>query len=162
MRKKTLLIGAAIIIQIILPGILSAQDGWEMNIKAKYLNAENKLVIGQRTDASDVIDGRYDVPALLSDGVIKAYMELEGDQYWKDIKKTCPTPCLKAWHILVESEDMGGIIELSWDPVNIPNNTSIVLIDQGTGKRMDMNLEQYRYTYENSGRREFMVEVQTW
>jgi hypothetical protein len=162
MRKEAVIIGAAIIIQIILAGVLIAQDEWEMNIKAKCLNAENRLVIGQRPDASDVIDGRYDVPALLSDGLIKAYMELEGGQYWKDIKKTCSPPCSKTWNIHVESEDLGEIIELSWDPVNIPGDTRMILIDQGTGRAMAMNLEPYVYTYENPGRREFVVEVQKW
>jgi hypothetical protein len=162
MRKKASIIGAAIIIQIILAGVLIAQDGWEMNIKAKCLNAENRLVIGQRADASDVIDGRYDVPALLSNGLIKAYIDLEGKQYWKDIKKTCNGPCSKTWNIDVECEDLGEIIELSWGPVNIPGNTRLILIDQGTGKAIDMNLEPYAYTYKNPGRRELIVEVQKW
>jgi hypothetical protein len=162
MRKKSVIIGATIIIQIILAGVLNAQDEWEMNIKGKCLNAENRLVIGQRTDASDVIDGRYDVPALLSEGLIKAYMDLEGGQYWKDIKKTCNAPCSKTWNIHVESEDLGEIIELSWDPVHIPANIGIILIDQGTGKTVAMNLEPYVYTYKNPGRREFKVEVQKW
>lgn len=163
MGKKTIIIVALVtIIQIILlTGILNAQDSWEMNITARVLNAENRLTIGQRPDASDSIDGRYDVPALLA-GDIEAYIELEGDKYWRDIRQTCNITCKKTWNIIVESEIQEQLIELSWNSSDIPNDASIILIDTETGEVTEMNSEQYEYIYENKGRREFIVEVQTW
>ncbi len=164
MSKKNLIIIVSIVTIILimqLTGFLYAQNGWEMNITMKLLNAKNRLTIGQRPDASDAVDGKYDVPALLS-GDIKAYMELESNKYWKNIKESCNPPCKKAWNIFVDSEAWGQIIEVSWNSLNIPYDVSIILIDTATGEVIDMKTEQHEYAYENTGRREFIVEVQTW
>jgi len=162
MGKKMAIITVATILQLILlTSISNAQAEWEMNIIARVLNAENKLTIGQRADATDGMDGRYDVPALLA-GDIKAYIELEGQKYWKDIRQTCNTACKKAWNMLIESEIKGQIIELSWDLSDIPDNANLILIDTETGKVIDMNLVPHKYTYKNLGRREFIVEVERW
>ena len=131
-----------------------------MNITAKVQNAENRLTIGQKSDASDLIDGRYDVPALLA-GDIEAYIELEGDKYWKDIRQACNAACKKTWNIVVESEVQGQSIELIWKSSDIPDNAEMVLMDRKTSKKTDMTLS-HEYIYENTGKREFIVEVQTW
>jgi len=158
MWKKIGIVVIALIIQITLLDRLNAQDGWEINIKAKILNAENKLTIGQRPDATDGIDGKYDIPGLLA-GDIKAYIELEGDKYWRDIRQSCNTPCKKTWNIIVESGIQGQLIELSWNSSDIPRDASMVLIDTETGKVIDMKSADYKYIYKNKGRREFIVEV---
>jgi hypothetical protein len=161
MKKKTIMIALVMtILQIILLDRLNAQDSWEINIKARLLNAENKLTIGQRPDATDSIDGRYDIPALLA-GDIKAYIELEGDKYWKDIRQSCKIPCKKTWNIIVESEIQGELIELSWDLESIPHDTRVILIDTETGEVIDMDSE-HKYTYKNTGPRGFILEAQRW
>ena len=161
MTKKTIIILTIIIIQIlIISNVLFAGDKWQMNIIAKVQNAENRLTIGQSLDASDLIDGRYDVPALLA-GDIEAYIELENDKYWKDIRKTCNASCNKTWNIIVESSVQEHLIELIWNSSDIPDNAGMVLIDKKTGKKIDM-ISSHEYIYKNTGKREFTVEERTW
>ena len=161
MTIKSIIITTIIIIQVlIISNLLFAGDKWQMNITAKVQNAENRLTIGQRPDASDLIDGRYDVPALLA-GDIEAYIELEDDKYWKDIRKACVTKCKKKWNIIVESALQGYIIKLSWNSLDIPDNTGMVLVDMNNGVATDMKLSN-EYIYKTTGKREFTVEVQTW
>ena len=57
MTIKSIIITTIIIIQVlIISNLLFAGDKWQMNITAKVQNAENRLTIGQRPDASDLID----------------------------------------------------------------------------------------------------------
>lgn len=140
---------------------VSAGDGWETTIKVSVLTAENKLVIGQKADASDAIDGRYDVPALLA-GDIQAYTGLEGDKYWKDIRQTCNAACKKIWDIVIESDLEGEVVKLSWNSPAIPNGTGVVMKDTETGEIIDMCSGQQEYGYENKGSRKFTLEVSTW
>lgn len=136
-----------------------ADDGWQIDIRVSVLNAENRLSIGQRPDAQDGIDGRYDVPALLS-GDIMAYIELNGREYWRDIKSDCEiSPCNKQWDIFVESELEGKTINLKWNPSDLPHGINITLTDTVTGTIIDMK-KQSSYAYENTGKRQFRVEVQ--
>ena len=161
MTIKSIIIATIIIIQLfIITTVIFAGNKWQMNITAKVQNAENRLTIGQRPDASDLIDGRYDVPALLA-GDIKAYIELEGDKYWKDIRQACSTACKKKWNIIVDSALQGYIIKLNWNSSNIPDNASMVLVDKKNGEMSDMKSSN-EYVYENTGKRELIVEVQTW
>ncbi len=159
MRKRAIITVVVIFIMFVNENLSLADNGWELSIKANVLNAENRLIIGQRADASDGIDGRYDVPALLA-GDIKAYMEIDGNKYWKSIKESCNTPCRKTWNIFIDSEPLGQTIEFSWNSLDIPDNElSIILTDTATGKVVDMKTE-YQYSCENTGKKEFVVEVQ--
>ncbi|GBD95758.1 MAG TPA: hypothetical protein ENG83_04550 [Nitrospirae bacterium] len=159
MIKKAIIAAAVITVMSISANVSACEDGWNLSIKAHVLNAENRLVVGQAPDAADDIDGRYDVPALLA-GDIKAYMELEGKKYWKNIKESCNTPCKKAWNIYVESDALGRTIELLWNPSDIPDDISVILIDTATGEVTDMKTE-HRKAYKNTGKREFTLEAQT-
>lgn len=158
---KTIMTIIAVTIMFINVNMSTAGNSWEMSVKVKSGNAANRLIIGQRPDATDGIDGRYDVPALLA-GDIKAYMSIESDEYWKNIKASCITQCKKAWNIFVESDSMGQI-DLSWDLSAIPDDISIILIDAETGDVMDMKTKQNEYIYNYmGGKKEFIVEAQTW
>lgn len=158
MKNKMVTI-AAIAVTIMLMNIRlsTAENDWQVNIKAKILDVENRLVIGQGHEAGDGIDGRYDVPALLG-GDIEAYIELEDNRFWKDIKKSCENTCQKMWNIFVESNAMGNM-ELTWDLLNIPNDISINLLDTKTGEIINMKTNN-KYPFENTGKRRLIVEVQ--
>lgn len=160
MTNKTVMAIAIMAITFISAGVSYAGSGWQFEITAKVLNAENRLVVGQEPDASDGLDGMYDVPALLS-GDIQAYIDLEGDTYWKDIKEACAAPCKKTWTLVVESWAEGQTVELGWKPSGMPAGVRMVLTDMATGEEIDMKKEQ-GYAYVNRGRREFTVGVQTW
>ena len=155
--KKIILTVASIII-LMNTSISIAENGWELSIKAKVLNAENILIIGQNPDASDGIDGRYDVPALLA-GDIETYIELGNDTYWKDIKESCTTSCQKSWNFFADSKVVGQTIELRWNPLTIPENMSINLTDKATNNVIDMK-KANNYYYENTNKREFIVNAQ--
>ncbi len=161
MIKKIIITISVVTVMFINANISTAGSDWEMNLKVKSGNAANRLIIGQRPDATDGIDGRYDVPALLA-GDIKAYMSIESDEYWKNIKESCMIPCKKTWNIFVESDSMGQI-DLSWDLIAIPDDVSINLINVETGDVMDMKTKQNEYKYNYVGsKKEFIVEAQTW
>lgn len=137
-------------------GIAYSSDDWMMQLHVKAGDARNKLMIGQRTDAVDGIDGRYDVPAMLG-GNIEAYLYVEGGKYWKDIKQTCSADCRKIWIISIESPMPWEVIKLSWDPQNIPSDKTLILIDNETGAVTDMLSGHREYAYENSGIKEFIL-----
>jgi len=156
MREKIAIITASLL--LLLCSIVFASDGWQTDIKVSVLNAENRLTIGQKPDATDGIDGRYDIPAFLA-GDIQAYIELNGEQYWKDIKGICTQACTKQWDIFIESELEGKTINLKWNPLELPLDMNITLTDTVTGTVIDMK-KQSSYTYENTGERQFVIEVQ--
>ncbi len=139
----------------VMTGSASAADDWSLEINASVLNAQNKLVIGQNTIASDSIDGLYDIPALLS-GDIKAYMPLDGQFLWTDLRASCDTSCEKQWNIVIESPLTGELIRLSWDPDQIPDGMSLVLVDTDTGVEVDMSRES-AFSFENTYRKELLI-----
>ncbi len=139
--------------------LASAGDGWQANIKVSLMEAENRLSIGQRPDATDGWDSRYDVPALLSGDIMAYFEESEGGKYWQKFKSSCGAPlCAKYWDLLVESDLEGQVIKLNWNPSSFPPGMAIFLIDEATGNVVDM-LAQAKYTYKNTGKRKFQVEV---
>lgn len=152
------------IITAVIMAVLSAanagalENTWEMSIKASILNAENRLVIGQRPDADDGINSAHDVPAFLA-GDIRAYINLEDIKYWQDIKAPCNSQCTKAWNILVESPVSGETVELVWNKSNVPDDIDLILLDTATGEITDMKTQD-RKAYTNTGEREFIIEVQ--
>lgn len=132
-----------------------AVDGWEANLTVTISTADNKLSFGQRADATDGIDGKYDVPAMLS-GDIRAYFLAEKGGYWRDIKSLTPAE-IKRWDIRVESPLKGKVI-IRWNPGNMTVVSVINLIDGSTGVVIDMKTVN-SYSYLNEGMREFSIEV---
>lgn len=147
----------AIIMMLVCASMGIANDAWEMTITAYINDAENRVIIGQRPDAREGIDGVYDVPALLS-GDIMAFTELEGQEYWKDIRETCISQCVRTWNIYVDSVLTGETVGLEWDASAVPDDISITLTDTLSGHVFDMNKEE-AIAYENSGERAFVLEV---
>jgi len=137
----------------------SAQaTNWEMIIKATTAsNAVNKLSLGQKDNATDGFDGRYEVPAYV-EGNISAYFphddwSEEASKYWRDIKGTGEE---KSWDIRVESPQTDDVITLSWKSATIVDGINITLTDNATGESVDMTAAQ-SYSYTNSGPRGFTV-----
>lgn len=137
------------------PSWSNAADNWQLKITARAGNAENKLYIGQGGGATDGLDSRYDIPAFLS-GDIEAYITLGPEMLWADIKGACDGGCAKNWGLSIESTLIGQMIELRWDPKEIPSEISLVLIDKATGFRVDMNNEP-GVLFENTGKQDFHI-----
>jgi hypothetical protein len=152
MRERIAIITASLL--LLLCSIVFASDEWQTDIKVSVLNAENRLTIGQRPNATDGIDGRYDIPAFLA-GDIQAYIELEGQKYWKDIRSETGN---KTWNFFVESELTGEYIQLRWNPAQIPSDVHIMLTDTATGTAIDMK-SRSSYSYANAGERQFVIEA---
>ena len=143
---------------LVIPKPLSKADHeWQIHILAQVLNAENSIIIGQMPDASDEIDPGHDVPAFLT-GDIKTYVAYDGQSYWKDMKKSCEISCSKTWNIVVESGVLGENTEISWNSLEVPDDINLNLRDMATGNIINMAAEEH-IVYENTGRREFIVEV---
>jgi hypothetical protein len=136
-----------------------AQEGWQTDIKASVLDAQNRLSIGQKPDAADGPDAKYDVPAFLSGDIMAYIEEPEGKKYWRKFRSYCEgNPCSKKWDISIESGLRGEIIKLNWNSSRFPSGLKISLVDTATGGVIDMQV-QNEYSYKNIGKRKFQVEV---
>ena len=139
--------------------LTSAGESWQADIKVNLKDAENRLSIGQRSDATDGRNARYDVPAILSGDIMAYIEEPEGGKYWRKIKGSCGGhPCTKKWDVLVESKSAGQIIKLSWNPSSFPPGMTILLTDGATGDVVNMQA-QAEYSCKNAGKRKFQVEA---
>lgn len=154
---KKLIIPAVIMAVLSAANIGAFENIWEMSIKASILNAENRLVIGQRPEADDGINGTHDIPAFLA-GDIRAYINLEDIKYWQDIKEPCNSQCTKTWNLFVESPVSGETVEVVWNTSYVPDNIDLILIDTATGEITDMKTRD-RTAYTNTGKREFIIEA---
>jgi hypothetical protein len=134
-------------------------EAWQMEVTAGAGNATNRLVVGQAVDATEGIDGRYDIPALLS-GDIQAYLDLEGEAYWKDIRDVCSGPCERTWTVMVLSSLADETVTLRWNSSSMPGVTALALTDETTAETVDMTATR-EYSYQNTGARNFTLKV-TW
>lgn len=125
-------------------------SGWETNLIVTINDAENKIGIGQNSNATDLMDGAFDVPALLS-GTMRAYSVTDATSLWRDIKSFGKN----SWTIIVESSDK-GIITIKWDTNLLPQDTSFTLVDTVINNTVDMKAKS-NYSYKNLGKRTLRV-----
>ena len=154
--KMIRLIFLILFIQFIAIPIVQAVDGWEANIIVGVSTAENKLSFGQMADATDDIDGRYDVPAMLG-GNVKAYFSEVGGSYWRSIK-TLNDGQSKKWNVRVESPLKGETVIIKWNSKKLPSSGAISITDTASGKVTDMRATN-SYSYKNERVRELLIEV---
>lgn len=157
-KRKPLPLIIVIAFMLIVIGVSPslATDGWEINIVVSVGVAENRLSFGQRPDATDGVDGQYDVPAMLS-GDVRAYFPNPDGKYWRDIKAMTPG-AVKIWEINIESPLTGQMVEVKWKRELLPENARVNLIDNSAGAVIDMKA-QGSYKYQNNGQRQLKVEV---
>lgn len=132
---------------------LASEGGWEARLVVAVGEAENKLSLGQRPDATDGLDDFYEVPAMLG-GDIRAWFEGPEGPLWRDIK----APGETAWSMKVKSGKSGETIKLSWDSARLAGDMAVSLVDLRSGASVDMKAIG-SYTYKNAGPRRFKVEV---
>lgn len=133
----------------------TAVSVWETRLVVRAGSGENRLSFGQRPDATLGVDGQYEVPALLG-GNVKAWFDLEGGAYWRDIKGF-QADQETTWTLQVESNQAAGLVQLSWPNATLPGG-SLVLMDLTSGAQIDMK-QQSSYTYNNAGPRQFQLVV---
>ncbi len=136
----------------------ASAEEWEAQIVASTPDgAENRLYFGQKLDATDGYDSRYEVRAMLS-GDIKAYFphtewDVLAEQFWRDIK--APDQ-VKSWTFEVDTA-LGGVeIALKWIPSKLPEGYVVELTDMATFDVIDMT-SQSNYYYTNTGPRQFAI-----
>ncbi len=130
-------------------------DGWEAALKVKAEGAESKLSFGQRVDAGSGIDGRYDVPAMLS-GPLSVYFLIGQQQFWRDIRSMA-FGRTQIWTLRVENESPGQTVALAWAQEDLPRWARVKLFDLVGQVQLDMR-RQGRYVF-TSGEspREFQI-----
>jgi len=156
-RKLSILLAS---FPLLLYTLIFAEEGWQTDIRVSLLDAENRLFIGQRPDATDEWNARYDIPAILA-GDIMAYIEEPGGgKFWRKFRRYRQGyPDIKTWDVVVESHLEGQVIKLTWNSTKFPEQMVALLIDTDAGNEINMKA-QSEYSYENSGKRKFQVEVQ--
>jgi hypothetical protein len=157
--KRKIVYSILVVALLLVTAVCYGGEAWQMEITASVQNAANRLVIGQAVDATGGIDGRYDVPALLS-GDIQAYLDLEGEAYWRDTRDVCSGPCEKTWTVTVASSLAGETVTLRWNPSSVPGEAGLALTDETTAETVDMT-KAGAYSYQNTGTRVFTLKV-TW
>jgi hypothetical protein len=131
----------------------SAAAGWETHITVISDNAESRLSFGQKVDATDLSDGLYDVPALLS-GVIQVSFQTPDGSFWRDIRAV---GAAKEWRLIIVSQT-GRPVAISWNPADLPDDAEIRLTDTADGSRIDMKSAS-SYTPANPGNALLLIEV---
>lgn len=131
-----------------------AEDGWEANLSIAIANAESRLSFGQRPDATDGFDGKYDVPPMLG-GAMSAYFS-GGGNLWRDIRALDSGG--KSWNVKISSTLGGSDVILKWNPKALPSDATIMLSDAVSGQNVDMKAAS-KYSYKNEGPREIKIEA---
>jgi len=159
--KANSFIGNAIVVSALSlsPFVANAGSvpGWEIKLNAAQGSAGINMYLGQRVDATDGIDGYYDVPAFTSDG-FDAHLSLEGGRYWRDIRQY-RQGSTKTWRIEIQP-DGSGPVSLRWKPADIPPNVTVLLVDTVSGTIIDMKQDS-EYEVQPDTTRELRIEAVT-
>ena len=134
--------------------LVSAFVGWQASITVTSGNAESRLSFGQKADATDLIDGLYDVPAMLS-GSIQVYFQTEVDTFWRDMWALGPG---KKWWQFIITSHTGEPIDITWNPDNLLTDANVKLIDTANGKEIDMKNSNF-YPLESTNKALLLLEV---
>ena len=137
------------------PCLASAADGWEANITVLSGKAKSRLSFGQRLDATNRKDGRYDVPSLLS-GRLQVYFTGGGGNFWRDIRAQ-DQEAIKEWRLIIKSQT-GKPVTVRWNQDDLPPDSSVKLIEIVSGHAVDMKSSTV-YTPGNNPDCELLIKV---
>lgn len=131
-----------------------AADGWEANVMITSGSAASRLSFGQRSDATDLVDGVYDLPAMLT-GDLQVYFHNVAESLWRDIRGMEPQ---SEWQLVIFNRRLDEAVKVSWDPAALPEKSEIKLIDDAKGIETDMKLTN-EYILENVSESLLLIEV---
>lgn len=151
--KKTIITFFVILLIGIISHQASAIDGWETTIVVTSGNAESHISFGQKPDATDLNDGLYDVPAMLS-GEIQVYSETKEGSLWRDIRAIGTGT---EWRLIITSQT-GKPLTISWNPTKLPDDLDIKLFDTASEKETDMK-KSAKYILQNTSSTLLLIEV---
>jgi len=128
----------AISLSALVTGVFAASalaaEGWKATIKVTAGNASSRLVFGQHPDATVLLDGPYDVPAMLSGTLQARFVNDNADDLWRDIR-TAGEP--SEWLLLITNRT-GSPVSLSWASADLPAGFSVELADTVETVTVDM------------------------
>lgn len=133
-----------------------AAAGWEIPLTVSAGRAVQHLSLGERADATDGIDGLYEVPALPG-GNLRAAFALAGGHYWRDIRPL--SKGRQRWTLVVTSP-AGADVTVTWG--RFPRRTGLRsrLEDPSAGRVIDATRHR-RYRFRNGGTRTLILDI-TW
>ena len=134
MNKGIFMITVAVASLFFCNSLTWAAEGWETNLIVASGTAESRLSFGQQADATDLDDGRYDVPAMLT-GTLQAAFVGGGGSFWRDIRSTGADQ--QEWRLLVGSSS-GQPVKISWDSKSLPAGYLFELIDGTNSQTINM------------------------
>jgi len=152
-KKITILLFLTSFLTVATLPTASAMEGWEASIKVTSGQAASTLAFGQRPDATDLADGLYDLPAMLS-GDIQVYFSNEEGSFWRDIRGPGSH---QEWRLVMVSQT-GEPVTVSWNPSDLPGNKNLTLRDVTEGIEIDMKAAEY-YIHENIFESSLLIEV---
>lgn len=141
--------------------IPASAEEWEVQIVASTpAGAENSLYFGQKPDATDGYDSRYEVRAMLG-GDIEAYFphaewDVLAEHFWRDIK--APDQ-MKSWVFEVKTALGGTETILKWNPSKLPEGYAVELTDMAQHTVIDMTSQSEHYYYTYSEPRQFTINI---
>lgn len=140
MRKKRSTLLLAVALLILSATACFAGEGWQANIMVRSGSAASRVTFGQDSGATDLKDGFYDVPALLAGSLRVAFTD-GGAVLWQNIK-ALDDGREKEWLLAINSS-LGEDIGVGWERADIPEDISVVLFDEASGRAVDMKLMSY-------------------
>ena len=155
LNRLLLVIAIFIVSLIFLEGMAPASPDWQITLNVTAGNAQNRLVLGADSTATDGYDNLWDTYALLG-GDLQAYFphpewNMIHDVFQRDIRAHAPGQTIE-WSMTVEYPATGTDITISWDLSYIPSTYPVYLIDNQTNQQIDMRTStQYTFIYNGTG-----------
>ncbi|WP_207063198.1 hypothetical protein [Motiliproteus sp. SC1-56] len=139
--------------------IPASAEEWEVEIVASTPDgAENSLHFGQKPDATDGYDSRYEVRAMLGGDIEASFPHAEWDvlaeHFWRDIKAADQT---KSWVFEVNTALSGTETTLKWDPLKLPEGYVVELTDMAQHTVIDMTSQSEHHFSTYGGPRQFTI-----
>lgn len=132
-----------------------AAAGWEIPLTVSAGRTAQHLSLGERADATDGIDGLYEVPAMPGAGLGAAFL-IAGGRYWRDIHSLSPRD--QRWTLIVAAPRTATEVTLSWG--KLPQSRGLIarVSDPASGQSIDA-VAQHSYRFHNTGTRTLIFEI---
>lgn len=132
-----------------------AAAGWEIPLTVSAGRTAQHLSLGERADATNGIDGLYEVPAMPGAGLGAAFL-IAGGRYWRDIHSLSPRD--QRWTVVVAAPRSVAEVTLSWG--ELPQGKRLIarVSDPTSGRSIDA-VAQRSYRFHNNGTRTLIFEI---
>jgi hypothetical protein len=132
-----------------------AAAGWEIQLTVSAGRIAQHLSFGERANATDGIDGLYEVPAMPGAGLRAAFL-ISGGRYWRDIRPL--SVHAQHWTLVVAAPRTATEVTLNWG--TLPRGRGLIarLTDAASGRSVDA-IGRHHYRFRNTGTRTLIFEI---